>query len=158
MLCLKTISEILSRRNLDGSSTLCFTHYSPIPTMGNLCTIVSSVSFAKETFAFVFFLIGSYQDKMTLEGQNGLQVFLQWSMNDRRHRGVGWCSTQLSHFLLKPCRWTCGYFTFRYSPSVLLHFCSTSSSPSLACSIVPRNNLFFPLKKLVNFLWRCAIH
>lgn len=112
MLCLKTISEIFSRRNLDGSSTFGFTHYSPIPTMGNLCTIVSSVSFAKETFAFVFFLIGSYKDKMTLEGQNGLQVFLQWSMNDRRHLGVGWCSTQLSNFLLKPCRWMCGYFTF----------------------------------------------
>lgn len=92
-------------------SPLCFAHYSPIPTMGNLCTIVSSVSFAKETFVFVFFLFGSYKDKMTLEGQNGLQVFLQWSMNDRRHLGVGWCSTQLSNFLLKPCRWMCGYFT-----------------------------------------------
>lgn len=112
MLCLKTISKILSRQNLDGFSTFCFTHYSPIPTMGNLCTIVSSVSFAKATFAFVFFLIGSYKDKMTLEGQNGLQVFLHWSINDRRHLGVGWCSTRLSNFLLKPCRWMCGYFTF----------------------------------------------
>lgn len=33
--------------------------------------------------------MGSYKDKMTLEGQNGLQIFLQWSINDRRHLGVG---------------------------------------------------------------------